>query len=333
MVTVMIDNCLSFGDLQKFRQALSLVYSKDHDRFMLPLWVTPPCDSHLVRPRSVRVPEPIPAVYLIREEFRKYQSELHVEVSNDGKVASHSFKEKVVELHEQHEAAGMLCEGVGATEDNKHKITYSFDAFPCKGVSIEHAVIFSSSLKVESQSEQLCKILCAGMIKENNEGINRMHTNRRTNIEFNQIVSRGYVVGTRNQKIWVEIMMSCDKKAVEMFVGCTPGCAWCQCTKEERLAIAWDPEKPPTSWAQAEALLKNVCAHAFPTIFDVVSAAHLALPFEKVPRFCRFCKKKPYANEPEYLADLKSYAERRADTSKEGMRAFKAERSAVSGMQ
>ena len=60
LVSVMIDNCLSFGDLQKFRQALSLVYSRDHDRYMLPLWVTPPCDSHLVRPRCLRFPEPIP---------------------------------------------------------------------------------------------------------------------------------------------------------------------------------------------------------------------------------------------------------------------------------
>lgn len=90
MVVVMIDNCLSFGDLRKFRQALTLVYSRDHDRYMLPVWVTPPCDSHLVRPRFLRAPEPIPPVHLIKEEFRKNQSELQVEVSDDGRVASHS---------------------------------------------------------------------------------------------------------------------------------------------------------------------------------------------------------------------------------------------------
>ena len=308
-----------------------MVYSRDHDRYMLPVWVTPPYDSHLVRPRCLRFPEPIPPIYLIKEEFQRYQSELHVEVSSDGKVASHSFKEKVIELHEQHEAAGMLRAGVGQTEENCHEITYSFDAFPCKGISIEHAVIFSSSLKVESQSEQLCKILCAGIIKENNEGINRMHCNRKMNIEFNQIAARGFVVGTTGQKIWVRLMLACDKKAVEMFVGCVPGCAWCECTKEERLAVARVPEKPPTTWAQAETLLKKVCTRAFPSIFDIVSAAHLALPFEKVPRYCKFCRKKPYADEAQYLADVKAYAERRADTSKEGMRAFKAERSSHSG--
>ena len=168
MVTVMIDNCMSFGDLQKMRQALTLEYSRDHDRFMHPVWVTASCDAHLVRPRFLRAPEPIPPVYLIKEEFRKFQSELKIEISEDGKVASHSFMQKVIELHEQHEAAGMLLEGVGETSDNRHLITYSFDAFPCKGISVEHAVIFSASLKVETQSEQLCKILCAGAIKENN---------------------------------------------------------------------------------------------------------------------------------------------------------------------
>ena len=223
MVTVMIDNCMSFGDLQKMRQALTLEYSRDHDRFMHPVWVTASCDAHLVRPRFLRAPEPIPPVYLIKEEFRKFQSELKIEISEDGKVASHSFMQKVIELHEQHEAAGMLLEGVGETSDNRHLITYSFDAFPCKGISVEHAVIFSASLKVETQSEQLCKILCAGAIKENNEGINRMHSNRKVNDEFNLLVTRGYAIGTRGQKIWVKLLIACDKKAVEMFVGCSPG--------------------------------------------------------------------------------------------------------------
>ena len=56
MVSVMIDNCLSFGDLNRFRQALTLDYSRDQDRYMHPVWVTPDCDSHLVRPRFVRTP-------------------------------------------------------------------------------------------------------------------------------------------------------------------------------------------------------------------------------------------------------------------------------------
>lgn len=331
MVTVMIDNCMSFGDLQKMRQALTLEYSRDHDRFMHPVWVTASCDAHLVRPRFLRAPEPIPPVYLIKEEFRKFQSELKIEISEDGKVASHSFMQKVIELHEQHEAAGMLLEGVGETSDNRHLITYSFDAFPCKGISVEHAVIFSASLKVETQSEQLCKILCAGAIKENNEGINRMHSNRKVNDEFNLLVTRGYAIGTRGQKIWVKLLIACDKKAVEMFVGCSPGSPWCQCTKEERLATAWDPAKPPTTWAQAEAALKKVCKHAFPDIFDILSSAHLALPMEKLPRKCKFCNKKPYETEAQYQDSLKKYAERRADTSKAGINAFKTERSNHSG--
>ena len=321
----------SFGDLNRFRQALTLDYSRDHDRYMHPVWVTPDCDSHLVRPRFVRTPEPVPPIHLIKEEFKKYQSELKVEVSDDGKVASHSFRAKVIELHEQHEAAGMLPEGCGTCKEQKHHIVYSFDAFPCKGVSVEHAVLFSADLKVESQSEAMCKILLASVIKENNEGLNRMHANRKVDVEFNTIVATGHVIGTRGQTIWVQLLLACDKKAVEMFVGCSPGCAWCECSKDNRLGTAWSAANRPKTWAQAEGLLKKTCTHAFPTVFDVVSAAHLALPFEKVPRKCRFCKEKPYATEEEYRNDVKAYAEKRADSSKEGAAAFARARSTFAG--
>ena len=332
MVGVMIDNCLSFGDLQKFRQALSLRYSKDHDRYMHPVWFVVPLDAHLVRPRFKRIPEPMPAVHLIKAEFHKYQEDLKIEVSDDGKVASHSFRAKVIELHEEHAAAGMLTEGAGNSEENKHTIVYSFDAFPVKGISVEHAVIFSAKLLNESQSEQLCKIIFAAVIKENNEGINRMHSNRKVDQEFNRIVSKGYTLGSDGvTKIWLKILIACDKKAVEMFLGCSPGCPWCECSKDERLATAWAVDKRPKTWADAAAKLGRVCTHPFPTIFDVLAAAHLALPFEKVPRRCKFCKQVPYENEEAYQADLKCYADRRADTSKAGAAAFQRERSTYAG--
>ena len=74
-----------------------------------------------------------------------------------------------------------------------------------------------------------------------------------------------------------------------------------------------------------------MCKHAFPDIFDILSSAHLALPMEKLPRKCKFCNKKPYETEAQYQDSLKKYAERRADTSKAGINAFKAERSNHSG--
>ena len=332
MVGVMIENCLSFGDLQKFRQALSLRYSKDHDRYMHPVWFLVPCDAHLVRPRFRRLPEPIPAVHLIKAEFHKYQQDLKIEVSDDGKVASHSFRAKVVEMHEQHQAEGMLTEGTGSSQEKKHTMVYSFDAFPVKGISVEHAVIFSASLLKESQSEQLCKIIFAGTVKENNEGLNRMHSNRKLSQELNRIIAKGFTLGSDGEtKIWVKVLVSCDKKAVEMFLGTSPGCPWCECTKDQRLATAWDVEKPPASWEDAAARLGRVCTHPFPTIFDVYAAAHLALPFEKLPRFCKFCKQVPYKNEEEYQEDLKSYSDRRGDSSKAGTAAFQRERGTHAG--
>lgn len=332
MVGVMVENCLSFNDLQKFRVALTLKYSRDHDRYMHPVWFTVPQDMHLCRPRCMRVPEPIPAVHLIKAEFRKYQDELQVEVSEDGKVASHSFQEKVVEMHEQHKAQGMLPEGCGQSEGNKHIIVYAFDAFPVKGISVEHAVIFSASLLSESQSESMCKIIFAGMVKENNEGINRMHSNRKLDVEFNRMLSRGWVMGSDGStKIWVQLIIACDKKAVENFVGCTPGCAWCECSKDNRLATAWPTDKPPRTWEEAARLLSAVCTRPFPTAFATLAAAHLALPWEKTPRKCRFCNGFPYLSEKEYTTDLKCYADKRADTTKEGVAAFQSERSAHAG--
>ena len=332
MVGVMVENCLSFNDLQKFRQALSLEYSKDHDRYMQPVWFVAPQDKHLVRPRFLRVPEPIPAVHLIKEEFRKYQGELKIEVSEDGKVASHSFQQKVVEMHEHHKANLMLAEGCGASEGNRHAIVYAFDAFPVKGISVEHAVIFSASLLNESQSEALCKIIFAALTKENNEGINRMHSNRKLDVEFNRMLARGWVFGSDGTtKIWVKIIIACDKKAVENFVGCAPGCAWCECSKDQRLATAWAVDKCPRTWEEAAALLSKTCTRPFPTAFDTFSAAHLALPWEKVPRKCRYCNAVPHRNETEYKAELKCYADRRADTSKEGAAAFLRERSTHAG--
>ena len=85
----------------------------------------------------------------------------------------------------------MLPVGCGESEDNKHAIVYAFDAFPVKGISVEHAVIFSANLLNESQSESMCKIIFAAMTKENNEGINRMHANRKLDKEFNRIIAKG----------------------------------------------------------------------------------------------------------------------------------------------
>ena len=165
-------------------------------------------------------------MHLVQTEFRKYQDELRIEVSEDGQVASHSFMQKVIEMHEHHKSKGMLPVGCGESEDNKHAIVYAFDAFPVKGISVEHAVIFSANLLNESQSESMCKIIFAAMSKENNEGINRMHANRKLDKEFNRIIAKGWVVGSDGTtKIWVQLLIACDKKAVENFVGCTPGCA------------------------------------------------------------------------------------------------------------
>ena len=75
-------------------------------------------------------------------------------------------------------------------------------------------------------------------------------------------------------------------------------------------------------------ILDKVCEGAFPKFDDLYEWAHLAVPGEKLPRYCRACKKRPYANTAEYEAALKQVADMRADTSKEGKAKWKATRSA-----
>lgn len=122
----------------------------------------------------------------------------------------------------------------------------------------------------------------------------------------------------RRAEINFILMISADKKAVKVLRGCSPGCPWCTCGREKRLASAWPLDRAPTTWKEAEALLAKICTGAFPDIFDACSWAHLALPFEKISRRCTHCGKKPYKTEAEYQAALKHTAAMRADTSKEG---------------
>ena len=106
LVGVMVDNFMSYNDLRNLRQALSLVYDKDMDRFMHPIWVVSPFEALFQRPRIVRWPEPIPPIEQIRACYKQYEAELKIAVSADGKVACHRFAHKAIELHQQHHSEG-----------------------------------------------------------------------------------------------------------------------------------------------------------------------------------------------------------------------------------
>ena len=116
-----------------------------------------------------------------------------------------------------------------------------------------------------------------------------------------------------------------------MFIGCAPGCAWCECGADQRMATAWSENNRPKTWAEADQLLRGTCKRPFPSLFQIRESAHLAMPWEKMPRKCRFCGVLPYKDEAEYKLDLSCYADKRADTSKEGIAAFPRERSAHAG--
>lgn len=209
---------------------------------------------------------------------------------------------------------------------------YTFDGFPVESLSVEHACIFSASLTNFSQSEEFLRIITAATIKSNAE-VNRMHTNRRTDRDFNAVSCRD-CFEVDGEDVHAKLLITADKKALEVFIGRSPGCLWCDCPVGQRLKAAWKlSDREPTTWSDASARLHKVCAHPFPTIFKVYALAHLALPHEKLPRYCPVCKKKPYETEEEYEADLAAYAAARADTTKQGKSRFRAARSLFAGLR
>ena len=154
--------------------------------------------------------------------------------------------------------------------------------------------------------------------------------NRRIDLDFNSVSTHGYFEDG-GEKVFVDMLITADKKALEVFVGCAPGCLWCECGPEKRLTAPWSLTNEPATWAAASAALDQVCTHAFPSLKRLYALSHLALPGEKLPRHCPACKKKPYATEREYAADMEEYAAARADTSKEGKARFRRERSTFAG--
>ena len=168
-------------------------------------------------------------------------------------------------------------------------------------------------------------------MKENTEGLNRMHEARRIDKDYNLIASRGYVRSgnqTDAPKIYVEQFICVDKKAVEMLRGCSPGCPWCQCSPDGRLSVAWALKQAPKTWEAAAAKLDKVCCKPFPTAFDLYSWAHKALPFEDKPRFCKFCNEEPYATAEDYRAHLAEIDKERGNPCKVAKAAFQKKRSA-----
>ena len=340
-IGLMIDAVMSYGDLQRLRQAFSLEYSAEHDRAMHRTWVVSPhlCDENgeqasdeqawCMRRHIVRMPEPIPPVEKVRQKFKEYEGSLKITVSDDGKIATHRFMHRLVELHEEHKALGLIHPSCGTSEALAHVVTYCLDGFPVEALSVEHAGILSSSLKVPSQSEEFFRIVTAATIKECNAELNRMHTLRRIDKDFNLVSTRGTAKASDGSDIYFILVLCMDKKAIEVLRGVAPGCPWCTCPREKRLATAWRTDNEPTSWQAALAALKKVCsgAFAFPQIHDMYEWAHLALPGEALPRYCHVCKKKPYKTVAEYEAGLKAVAAKRCDTSKEGKNIWKRERS------
>ena len=231
-IGLMIDAVLSYGDLQRLRQAFSLQYDAQHDRCMHRVWLSNPRaappdedsdeDDKTVgrllrqsRHAFVRLPEPVPPIEKVRNRFKEIEGDLKIEVSSDGRIATHRFMYRLVDLHEEHKALGLIEPWVGGTADSPHVVTYCLDAFPVEAVSVEHTGIFSSSLKVPSQSESFFRITTAATIKETNSELNRMHTMRRIDRDFNLVSTKGHVKGQDGKPIHFVLVVCMDKKAVE----------------------------------------------------------------------------------------------------------------------
>ena len=170
----------------------------------------------------MRLPEPIPPVEKIRKRFKEIEAGLKIEISADGRVATHKFKERLVGLHEEHKAIGLIHPSCGTTPELAHNVTYTLDAFPVENISVEHSGLFSSSLIVPSQSEEFFRILAAATIKETNAELNRMHSLRGVDVDFNRVATKGWTKGSDGERIYFNLLVCTDKKACLLYTSPSP---------------------------------------------------------------------------------------------------------------
>eukprot|EP00965_Chrysotila_dentata_P191152 6174340-Pleurochrysis_carterae.AAC.3 len=99
-----------------------------------------------------------------------------------------------------------------------------------------------------------------------------------------------------NQPFASIVYICADKKGVEALRGCTACCPWFTCDDTLRLTYPWLVARPPSSWAEAAALLSRSYKHPFPSIPLIHKAAHEPLQGQQLPQTYRFCHKLPFAS-------------------------------------
>ena len=126
LIGLMLDAGLSHRQIDKMRQAFSLTYETEADRYYHNVFL------HLEladRRLYVRDLEPVPPRVNWATRFREVKKDLKIEMNPDGTISSLRLTDVVPEMLQQHRALEMMHLDVGVT-NGKAKVVMMFDGFP-----------------------------------------------------------------------------------------------------------------------------------------------------------------------------------------------------------
>ena len=304
IIGLMLDGGFSHRQIEKMRQAFSLTFNADVDRYFHEIFL------HLERADRrlyVRTLEPVRARASWANKFRAVKGELKIEMNPDGTISSLRLIDVVPDMLQKHRALGMMDAEIGVT-GGKVKLVLMFDGFPVDDVSIVHFCVFNASLKPElcTQSESLLRVLTVARISENNAQLWRAAEHHHLGEDFNGYARDGKCAlpppdspppqvpaaePAAVQHLEIDMFLAADKKGVEVFRGCAPCCPWCTCSDSLRLKLPWPLDRPPVVWrpsdwrgtgpcpehAAAEPLLRKICKHPLPSLPLIYEWAHTRL--------------------------------------------------------
>ena len=242
-------------------------------------------------------------------------------VSEDGKVSSRGFQETVVLALEEDEPRMLPVTGSCAAQPAE--MHFLFDSFPITGFSLTHICIANASRTDSAAHMSEAELRCVAIttLGDNNAGINAVVRENKIAADFNNI-RRDQGCCARGRFQYVQLTIGADKKGVEGLRGCGPSNPWVWSCRERQHKLPWEHDAdPPETWAEFQALWKKIYPEG---IIDEASIHELS--HAVAGKYCRGCKKVPYATEAARLAAKKRLMQLASSDNKADIGAYKKKR-------
>ena len=308
-VLVKVAGPFSEGQLELLHHHLGSVYHPDIDRHKRADLLANPFDETDI----VKVPRAIACRWRWVALFQAAKRALNVETDESGTVAVRSFRTLAIDIFQTDSASGSITSRIGQSAQHPLCLTLMLDGFPLDKQSIEHFCLANSSLHdgvaLHSEAALRCGVV-AGM-KETNSGFAKVFEKAGVGDDLNAIAS-GSLCLPSTQTLYTSLAIGADRKAIENLRGCGPCSPWCEkCDRAVQHVLPWARNAhPPATMAEYRKRKSHLalvtrkggqrewvgCSSSFLTNADIREAGHVPQQGEALPRFCRWCKRVPYAS-------------------------------------